>query len=87
MRFVHLTGPGQLELNHMWMPTWMGINKSALEAVKEVLVARLSQDKLAASEDTLDMLDELVIETLVEKFKVDGLRDYLDGLKFVSVRQ
>ncbi len=85
MRLVHLTGPGQLELNYMWMPTWIGINRTALETIQEVLKAKVRDAGLAATDENLDMLNELVIETLVEKYDVVGLRDYLDGLKFVAL--
>ena len=88
MRFVHLTGPGKLELNYMWLPTWLGINTVALKAVEEALKSKVSSGGLKATEETLDELSDLVIEILVEKYGQthEGLSDYLDGIKFVTMR-
>lgn len=88
MRFVHLTAPGTLELNYMWLPTWLGINQSALKAIKEALNTRVLSGGLTATEETLDELNELVINILVEKYGDVhvGLQDYLDGIKFVIMR-
>lgn len=82
MRFVHLTSPGKLELNSMWLPTWLGINPAATKAVMEKLSPKVVG--IPATEENLDKINDMIIEVLVEVYpSVDGLRDYLDGLKFV----
>lgn len=88
MRFVHLTGPGKLELNYMWLPTWLGINTQALKAVEDALKSKILSGGLTATEEHLDELHELVIEVLIEKYGQvhEGLSDYLDGIKFVNMR-
>jgi len=84
MRLVHLTAPGRLELNFMWMPTWLGINKTAKEAIEAELTSKVAG--LPATEDNLDAINDLVLEVLAIKYeRVEGLRDYLDGLKFVKI--
>lgn len=88
MRFVHLTTPGRLELNYMWLPTWLGINAVALKAVNEALESRVKSEGIIATEEALDDLSDLVIDILVEKYGSThaGLRDYLDGIKFVTMQ-
>lgn len=82
MRFVHLTSPGKLELNSMWLPTWLGLNAAAAKAVMVKLNSKVAG--LPATEENLDKINEMVIEVLAEEYPaVEGLRDYLDGLKFV----
>lgn len=84
MRFVQLTSPGQLALNSMWLPTWLGINVEATKAIHEQLASKVVG--ISATEENLDQINDMVIEVLVEKYPlVDGLRDYLDGLKFVRI--
>lgn len=84
MRLVHLTAPGQLELNFMWMPTWLGINKAAKEAIEAELKSKVAG--LPATDENLDAINDMVLEVLALKYdRVEGLRDYLDGLKFVKI--
>lgn len=84
MRLVHLTTDNTLELNFMWLPTWLGINKSALSAIKDDIAAKVAG--LPATEDNLDVIHERVVEVLAEKYPhIVGLKDYLDGLKFIQI--
>jgi hypothetical protein len=84
MRFVHLTAPGTLGLNAMWLPTWIGINKQALEAIEKTLNSKVAG--MPATEENLETINDAVIEVLVDKYPtITGLRDYLDGLKFVQI--
>lgn len=82
MRLVHLTSQGQLELNYLWLPTWIGMNSATSVTILEQLKSKVVG--LPATEENLDTINEMVIEVLAEKYpSVEGLRDYLDGLKFV----
>jgi hypothetical protein len=83
MRLVQLTTPGRLELNFLWMPTWLGINREAKELIEGELRSKLLG--LPATEETLDEINEMVLEVLTTRYPIEGLRDYLDGLKFVRV--
>ena len=83
MRAVVALGPGELELNYMWLPTFIGVN-SALKAEIE----RLLEEKLVGQpmdDSTLDWAHDQVVEYLEKKFShVTGLRDFLDALKFIE---
>ena len=83
MRLVHLTAPGRLELNFMWMPTWLGINKDAKEIIEGELRSKVVG--MGTTEDELDVINDMVMEVLMTKYPIEGLRDYLDGLKFVRI--
>lgn len=85
MHTVVMTEAGVLELNFMWLPTWIGMNtmlKKELEAELKSSVVGLT-----TSEEDLRKVDNLVIDFIEKKAPgFGGLRDYLDGLKFVTVR-
>jgi hypothetical protein len=82
MRFVHPLGPGQIGLNYAWLPTWLGMNVDALRALEVAL-----KDKAVGRPVTEEVLDELhdqLMEVIETKYAtIEGLRDYLDGIKFV----
>lgn len=83
MRFVERTAPGQLSLNYMWLPTFVGMNASLVAEIE----AKISPTIVgrALDEDTLQLAHEAVLETLVEMFpEQTGLFDYLDGIKYVG---
>lgn len=82
MRYVHVEGR-VLELNCMWLPTWIGQNTF----LKKQLEAKLAP-QFVGRELTADVLDEAhnaVIEHIVALYKIDGLDHYLDGIKFVAM--
>lgn len=81
MRLVTRTKPGVVELNWMWAPTFVGLNT----ILKRELEAKLAPQFRARemNDETLDELHAAVVDFLCEKFKVDGLREYLDALSCV----
>lgn len=83
MRTIVQTGPGVLELNWQWLPTWIGMNAILKKDLEDTL-----KDKIVGREitqESLDEIDTMVIDFIVTKAKgVEGVRDYLDGLKFVQ---
>jgi len=85
MHTIVPTDAGVIELNYMWLPTWIGMNgplkKELEDAIKDKVVGR------ACNEETLEFVDELVISFLEKKSPgIDGLREYLEGLKFVTIK-
>jgi hypothetical protein len=78
-----MTEEGVLELNWMWLPTWLGFNSTILEEISSELLKEAVGKE--ATDDSLNQLDKLAKDILVKKFpEIIGLEDYLDGLKFVS---
>lgn len=83
MRLIQLTEEGRLELTYMWMPTWLGLNGAALKRVEGVILPKVRG--LEATEQNLDTINLMVLDELISQFPdIEGLRDYLDGLKFVK---
>lgn len=67
----------------MWLPTWIGSNAMIKKRLEEELSDLIVGREL--TEQNLDEIDDLVIDALEElNPSVEGLRDYLDGLKFVK---
>jgi hypothetical protein len=84
VRFVDRTGPGRLELNYMWMPTWVGMNEALIREIEELLSATIMGQPI--TDETLDLAHQAVLEILVNKFPaLTGLFEYLDGIKYVDI--
>ena len=82
MRLIQLTEEGRVELNYMWMPTWLGLNGPVLKRIEDNLKSEVEGTE--ATEQGLDAIHEKVLDSLAASFpELPGLRDYLDGLKFV----
>ena len=82
MRTIVLTDPGVLELNYMWLPTWVGMN-SRLKQKIEKEIAPLVEGRALTDAD-LDDVNTAVIALLVRECPLPGVADYLDGLKFIQ---
>ena len=85
MRLVVSPEPGIVELAYTWLPTWIGINT----ALKQKLEDKLQEEAVGKpmTEETMQELHDKVMDFFVEEFpEIIGLRDYLDGLKFVRFR-
>lgn len=67
----------------MWLPTWIGMNgmmKAELETRLKPVI-----ENMEINERSLDRMHELVVDELCKiNPTVDGLREYLDGLKYVQ---
>ena len=84
MRAVAHVDQGVVEVNYMWLPTWIGLNSNLLTEIGKHM-----QDKAVGKElndDTLNELHDAVVDFLCEKHPgIDGLKDHLDGLLKVSL--
>lgn len=83
MRAVVAVAPGELELNWTFLPSFIGMNaplkKELEEALKPVIEGQ------AWTESALDRAHDAVLDFLEKKFPaLRGLRDYLEGLKYIS---
>lgn len=83
MRLVAVNGR-VVELNYMWLPTWLGQNAQFKQQLEMDLRSKI--EGLELTENNLDKISTMVLGYIVEKHPhVDGLWDYLDGLKFVNL--
>lgn len=84
MRAVVVTGEGVVELAWMWLPTWIGMNGTIKKELEKALKGKI--EGMPITPGTLDEMSDLVIDALVGMNPaVDGLREYLDGLKYVRI--
>jgi len=85
MRLVVSPEPGIVELAYTWLPTWIGLNT----ALKQKLEDKLQREAIGMpmTDENMQALHDKVMDFFVEEFpEIIGLRDYLDGLKFVRFR-
>lgn len=82
MKTVIRTGPGRVELNYMWLPTWLGQNHQLKVELEKTISKEFVGKEL--TEKTLNEMHEMVVDIILKKHPLPGLFDYLDGLKFVE---
>lgn len=82
MKLVVPVGPGEVELNYMWLPTFIGMDTNVKKLIEEKVGPELVGKEL--TEDTLQFAHDLIVDTLCDRYKIEGLRDYLDSIKFVT---
>lgn len=82
MRLITVTEPGKVEFNFMWAPGFIAFNSRLKMELEEKLGPELVGKEM--TEATLDWAHERVVDFLLEKFPLPGLRDYLDAIKFVQ---
>ena len=82
MRFV-LPTDNAVELNYMWLPSWLGHNQKLKEDIEKEIGPKVVGREM--TEEVLEEANQMVIEYICEKYQVPGLKDYLDGLKFVGL--
>jgi hypothetical protein len=83
MRLVAVSGR-VVELNYMWLPTWLGQNAQFKQQLETDLRAKI--EGLELTEQNLNKVNKMVLSYIVEKHPhIEGLFDYLDGLKFVNL--
>jgi hypothetical protein len=82
MMLVVATDPGTVELNFMWLPTWLGLSPQLKKDIEQELMPMLIGKDL--TEEVLEKAHDHTLTYLVNRHpQFEGLRDYLDALKFV----
>jgi hypothetical protein len=67
----------------MWLPTWIGMNQQLTRELNEELSKHIVSRPL--TDEVLDDISNIIVSYLEERYPgLGGLRDYLDGLKFVQ---
>jgi len=83
MRLITRTGPGEVEFNFMWAPTFIGLDSTVKKEIEKHMGPKLVGKTM--DDDTLDWAHDEVIDFLCQRYGgIPGLRDYLDALKFVQ---
>ncbi len=71
---------GVLELRWTWLPYWLVISPTLKLEVERILQDAILLNGIRLSEDSLDKIDRFVLDQIVKRFPVPGLKDYLRGL-------
>lgn len=83
MKIVQRTGPGEVGLNYMWLPTWIGMNGALIKDIEQHISSVLLNQPL--TDEVLDHAGDAVVQYLSVKFpNLKGIFEYLDGLKYVE---
>lgn len=83
MRAIIDVGKGTVELNYMWLPTFIGMNAVLKQQMEKDLQAELRGVQL--DDAGLDRAHDLIVDYVVKKFPhIKGLDLYLDALKFLE---
>lgn len=88
MRLVQVGGPGVVELNWTWLPTWLGQNTILKQEIEAHITEWMKQKEspVYMDDSTLDEMHDEVMSFLRAKFpEPKGLMDYLEGLGHVHI--
>lgn len=88
MRLFVVAEPGRLELNYMWLPTWIGMNRVLTQSLDSEMSKLLVEGNrsLTTEESDMDFIDDFLIEALCRRFpSLTGLREHLRSLKGIDV--
>ena len=90
MHLVIETEPGTVELNWIWLPTWLGHNTRFKESVEQHMAKWIGErtddeGQLLITDELLGEMSTEVINHIVELFPgLTGLRKYLEALHYVG---
>lgn len=82
MRVVHVASDGQLELNWMWLPTFIGQNFVLLEELRQAVLEKFRG--LALDDGVVWQIHYFALDWLVQKLNIPGLERYLGALAEVQ---
>jgi hypothetical protein len=84
MRSVVATEPGVVELNFLWLPTFIGMNGAFKEKMERDLAEKVQG--MTMDDKGLDRAHEIVVEYIVKAFpQIRGLGRYLDSMKYLEL--
>lgn len=88
MKLVVETDPGVIELNWMWLPTWLGHNAEFKKEVElHILEWVKSQGMVTTSSEDLERMSNEVLHFILMKFpEPRGLDLFLKALRHVDDR-
>ena len=82
MRLVQFDDGGVIQLRWMWLPTFIGQNAGLLQQLRNALNKEFIHKEV--NETLLDEIHEYVISWFVDKVRIRGFREYLEGISSVK---
>jgi len=84
MRLIERSDVGQVDLQFMWLPTFLGMDSHLKSSLESELTPKLVGRDL--DDATLDWAHEWVVTWICARYPaLTGLRHYLDSIKFVGM--
>lgn len=83
MRIAQVAKDGALELNWMWLPTFIGQNYMVLKELERFWKDQYPEG-VANTPEELDKLHDITIDWFSQKFKLPGLGKYLSAITYVQ---
>jgi hypothetical protein len=83
MRLVHIADDGVLELNWMWLPTFIGQN----HGLQQLLGAAWREkwpNGFVYTEEMLDEVHQFTLDWFANKIHIPGFREYLAAISQVK---
>ena len=85
MLAVVRTAPGVVEVNYLWLPTWIGMNAALMRDVETHMKAHVAVGQPLNDETLRGMHNEVVLYLSTRFPDLAGLGQYLNGLTAVEV--
>lgn len=82
MRIIGFEG-GRLELRWTWLPYWLAAGPALHDELQALMRDVVVMNGMPLTEDSLDRIHTFVIDMIVKRFTIEGLREYLVGLCYV----
>lgn len=83
MRVVQVASDGALELNWMWLPTFIGQNHMVCKELAGVW-REWYPNGFPATEEDLDAIHDRTIDWFEQRFNIKGLGEYLHAVECIE---
>lgn len=84
MKAVVAVESGVLELNYLWLPTFIGMNSVLKQEMEKALADKLQGLPMDAA--GLDKAHDIVVDFLEQRFPdIRGLGRFLDAMKYIEI--
>jgi len=83
MRLIQLQ-EGKLELRWTWLPYWLAAGPALHNEIQAVMRDAVIINGMPPTEDSVVRIESFVLKMIERRFKIEGLRAYLDGLQHVA---
>lgn len=85
MRLISVEG-NAVEVKYMFLPTFLGLNTVLLQEMEKKIAPMLVGKE--ATDDVLDAANDAILDFIEARFPdIEGLRDYLDAMKFIQEKK
>lgn len=74
---------GRLELRWTWLPYWIAAGPILHDEIEALMRDVVIINGMLPTDDSLERIERLVLRTIERRFKIEGLLQYLQGLRFI----